>query len=176
MNAEWATTVSELALRRMVAHAELVGLANTDESTFRSFFMAELRARFPNASLETEWRRFDLIARMDAEVCLIEFKYYIHRRGSTVDGLPAQWKGGAGAKNQREFWQCVSKLASFDHPIIGPRILVLVYECLVDSSGRNCYHSSYGQLAPDAAFDAVFTCESPPLVCKVLTVLTGGPA
>ncbi|GAA3251057.1 hypothetical protein GCM10017691_63540 [Pseudonocardia petroleophila] len=39
MDDEWVPEATRLAVVRILEHAELVGLANTEEFTFRSFFM-----------------------------------------------------------------------------------------------------------------------------------------
>lgn len=174
MTPEWVADTSQASLHRMLTHAEVVGLSNTDESTFRSFFMAELRIRYPKVDLETEWRRFDLIARINLEVCLIEFKYFLHRRGSTLAGVPANWKGGAGSQNEREFWACVNKLASFEGASVAARIVVLVYERLAEDSSRKCFHSSYGSLTTNSLIASVDSIERPQLMCKILTIAPEG--
>jgi len=82
----WILDCARQAVDRMTAHAALVDLQNTDEATFRSFFMAAVRDRDRDARLETEWFRFDLLVRCNGSTTLIEFKYYISRRSSDLDG------------------------------------------------------------------------------------------
>ena len=127
---DWLMQSTTAALDRMTEHAAVVGLPNTDEATFRSFFMAALKARVPSARLETEWKWFDLLVQMSQVNALVEFKYYLHRRCIDLDGRHLPWKGGAGAQNEREFYQCVDKLKACGHSPIHVRYLVLVYETL----------------------------------------------
>ena len=107
--ADWLLDATRSAFDRLIAHAALVDLPNTDEFTFRSFFMAALREGRPDARMETEWKWFDLFVQLDDCNALIEFKYFILRRHVPLAGR-GQWKGGAGVQNEREFWQCVEKL------------------------------------------------------------------
>lgn len=124
----WVLPATDAALDRMVAHAAVVALPNTDEATFRSFFMAALRERYPHAQCETEWCRFDLLVRLDTRHTLIEFKYYVLRRMTRLDGTPGPWKGGPGSQNVREFVQCVEKLRTSTLAPIHTRYLVQVYQ------------------------------------------------
>ena len=167
---DWLMQSTTAALDRMTEHAAVVGLPNTDEATFRSFFMAALKARVPSARLETEWKWFDLLVQMSQVNALVEFKYYLHRRCIDLDGRHLPWKGGAGAQNEREFYQCVDKLKACGHSPIHVRYLVLVYERLATPGLRKCFGTSYGGLTVGGPIAELAVIERPPLFCTVLRI------
>ncbi|MCC6906666.1 MAG: hypothetical protein IT430_01880 [Phycisphaerales bacterium] len=166
----WILPATTTALEQMLRHAKVVDLCNTDESTYRSFFMAALKSRLPKARLETEWRRFDLLVQNDGRNTLIEFKYYILRRCWGLDGKALQWKGGAGVQNEREFWDCVQKLHRCAHAPLHDKYLVLVYEQIKDGCKRKTYGASYGALGASDLIDGVKSFERDSLICKVLKI------
>jgi hypothetical protein len=67
---DWVPDVLREAMRRLLAHAEKVGLPNTDECTLRAFFMAAAHdlLGMPGPRFETEWRKFDLLVKIGALV------------------------------------------------------------------------------------------------------------
>ncbi|HET6441853.1 MAG TPA: hypothetical protein VFH53_05700, partial [Phycisphaerae bacterium] len=90
------------AIEKMKAHVELVERENVDESTFRSFLLAEIKRRRPEARCQTEWHRFDLLVQSGTLTALVELKFYITRRTRDLDGCSGQFKGGASKKNKGE--------------------------------------------------------------------------
>lgn len=102
---DWVTEVTEEAMRRLMAHADKVGLHNTEEFTLRAFFMSAahdlLVPRRP--IFATEWKKFDLLVQRDNTFTIVEFKYYVVREKLTMDGVRDGYKGGAGPKNEAEF-------------------------------------------------------------------------
>ncbi len=148
--ATWVADVTADAITEVEALGIRIGLENTDESTFRSYFMAAAQERLQQeARFQTEWHKFDLLVQAPEKVgdTLIEFKYYIYRRTTELDGTAGRWKGGAGPANEREFRTCLEKLRS---PLVPPRIdhrrLVLVYERDAPAPFRNTFHRSFGSL------------------------------
>ena len=91
----WVTATTEAAIERLLDHASLVGLQNTEEFTFRSLFMACAAALLDKPVFQTEWRRFDLLVSETDSTALIEFKYFVLRRTIGLDGQPRGYKGGA---------------------------------------------------------------------------------
>ncbi len=134
------------AMSRLHAHANLVGLPNTDEFTFRSFLMAEIMKRNPSAQCQTEWRRVDLLVQAKSRNALVELKFYLYRRTIELDGEPGKPKGGPGPKNEGEFRDCVEKLRRFQWPGITDKFLVLVYEVGNPRKSRYSYDGSYDDL------------------------------
>jgi hypothetical protein len=65
---DWVPDVTREAMRRLLAHAEKVGLPNTDECTLRAFFMAAAHDLFgmPGPRFQTEWKGFDLLVQIGA--------------------------------------------------------------------------------------------------------------
>jgi hypothetical protein len=51
---EWVPEVTLEAMVRVLAHAEKLGLTNTDESTFRAFFMAAAHDGLGTPRFQTE--------------------------------------------------------------------------------------------------------------------------
>lgn len=166
----WVGETTAGALDRMQAHAELVGLGNTDEATFRSFFLAALRSQLPTAEAQTEWHRFDLLVQHEGRNTLIEFKYFLFRQTFELDGRRGHRKGGAGGQNEREFWDCVRKLHTTAHSRIHGRYVVLVYESGPSTYLRKSFEDSYGRLAPNEFITEVDPIDREPLVCKVLGI------
>ena len=141
---EWEA-VTRTAMKRLVTHANKVGLANTGEFTFRAFFMEAAWDLLDRPEFETEWNKFDLLVRVGDVATLIEFKYYLWRRTYDLEGGPGRRKGGAGAKNEKEFEDSLAKLRSA--PVVGitHRRLVLVYADDSHLPGRS-FHASYAAL------------------------------
>src|SRR3954468_22776393 len=107
---EWVPEVTREAMVRILDHSEKVGLANTEEFTFRAFFMAAAHDRLATPRFQTEWRTFDLLMQQGDAAFLIEFEYYMLRRNYDIDGTPGGPMGGAGLKNEAEFNACLAKL------------------------------------------------------------------
>ena len=161
------------AMRQLAKHARRVGLANTDESTFRSFFLAELKGLMPSAECQTEWHRFDLLVQVDGANALIEFKYYVSRRTREINGGLGQWKGGAGPKNEGEFEQCVDKLRRCRYRPIHRKYLTLVYERGSDRRSRYSFAKSYDDLSGNRQIAQVCEVDHPmadQLTCKLLLI------
>lgn len=170
----WVVPVTSDALRRLRSHAELVGLANTEEFTFRSMFMAQAATAHPGMRFQTEWKKFDLLAQSDAQSALIEFKYYVLRRNTGLDGTPGGFKGGAGRKNESEFWRCVEKLATQVPGGVAERFLVLVYEREYSKRSRYSFHASFGSIEPNGSVTDVWSISDGPLEGRVLKITPHG--
>jgi len=135
------------AMLRIKKHARLVDLNNIDESTFRSFVMAELRRNRPDVILHTEWEhRVDLLLQCNNENAVVEFKFYVPKRMYSLTGQHVKWKGGAGLKNQSEFRQCLEKLRALQLADIQHRFLVLAYAATTEKPGKHSPAGSYGSL------------------------------
>ncbi len=139
-------TAATAAMNRLADHAAVVRLSNTDEFTFRSFFLYELMKVLPSAQCETEWQRVDLLVRHLDENTLIEFKHYLHRRSMLLDGSPANWKGGPGPKNEEEFKSCIKQLHRCAFTPVQAKYIVLVYERSSPRKSRYCFSRSYDRL------------------------------
>jgi hypothetical protein len=162
------------ALQRLKAHADLVGLENVDESTFRSFVIAELMKRRATARCQTEWHRFDLLLQCDSVNVLVEFKFYLMRRTFELDGRRGPWKGEAGTQNEAEFWACVDKLHNLKDPAVHQRYLALVYQKAYPLRSMYSFAKSYDALAAGSKFSTVTDvphCMAETLTCKILEVL-----
>jgi hypothetical protein len=146
---DWVPDVTREAMRRLLAHAEKVGLANTDECTLRAFFMASAHdlLGMPRPRFETEWRRFDLLVKIGALATIIEFKYYMRRSTFGLGGEFLGFKGGPGPKNEGEFNACVMKLRTVVPTGVADRRLILVYEREANGRSRYSFGRSYGGLA-----------------------------
>lgn len=159
------------AMRRFSRHVRLIGLPNTDEPTFRSFVLAEIMRRFPEARCQTEWHRFDLLVQLDSENVLIEFKYCIHRRTSELNGEDGTWKRGPGPGNESEFWTCIQKLRDCD--LVQHKFVILAYECDKAWTRTYSYEQSYGRIRPDRNISLkikIPTSRQSELACVVLRV------
>jgi hypothetical protein len=98
---DWVPDVTREAMRRRLAHAEKVGLPNTDECTLRAFFMAAARDQLgPSPQFQTEWRKFDLLVQTAELATIIEFKYHLQRRTLGLQGKPLGFKGGPGTQER----------------------------------------------------------------------------
>ncbi len=170
-NDKWFTDGCRDALQRMVEHASKVGLPNTDEFTFRSFFMSELISKNRCSKLQTEWHKFDLLLQNTNGNYLIEFKYFLYRHTYALDGSMIRKKGGPSPKNEVEFWDCVEKLSQCDIPGIDRKYLVLIYQQTpTDMKGRT-YAQSYDSISSsDKSVIAIKTIKTPPLRCKILRI------
>jgi len=144
----WIVEAAQAALDQLVKYAHDVGRDNTDEFTFRSMFMEETKRLRQGCRMHTEWEKFDLLVIDGDARVLIEFKYYVRRKRVSIDGQRTGFKGGAGPKNEGEFWQCVDKLRSAGPSRAGERILILVYAHEEDEAKVASFHKSYGDLAP----------------------------
>jgi len=163
----------EHSMHHFKAHAERVGLPNTDEATFRSFFLAELKRLAPSAECQTEWHKFDLLLQAGGVNSLIEFKYYISRRTREIDGTLGGWKGGAGPQNESEFRQCVEKLRRCSYQPIHHKYLILVYERECERRSRYSFARSYDALCDGDGIAEVHTVSHPShdqLTCKLLRI------
>jgi hypothetical protein len=165
---DWLIDATTTALERMKEHAELVGLANTDEATFRAFFMEALKRMHRSATFKTEWRRFDLLVRLSGSNALVEFKYYLRRPKYDLEGKQVGWKGGAGPKNESEFLACRNKLHGYAEAAIQSRYLVLVYQRQIQQPKD--YEASYGALCVNEQFEVARSIEIAPFACKILRI------
>ncbi|MEZ6162928.1 MAG: hypothetical protein R3B67_00655 [Phycisphaerales bacterium] len=168
MPTHWVNATTDTALDAMLQHAGRVGLMNTEEFTFRSMFMRA--AEQPGIRFQTEWNKFDLLAQIDTEFTLIEFKYYITRRTQSLDGKPGNYKGGASKQNEDEFWRCVNKLATQAPSQIAERFLVLVYEREYPKRSRFSFHNSYGDITAKPPVSEVWAITRGPLEARILRV------
>jgi hypothetical protein len=145
---DWVTEVTEEAMRRLMAHADKVGLHNTEEFTLRAFFMSAahdlLVPRRPRFA--TEWKKFDLLVQLDNTFTIVECKYYVVREKLTMDGIRDGYKGGAGPKNEAEFYTCLAKLRENTPGRVDDARLVLVYERESGRASRYSFDGSYGHL------------------------------
>ena len=73
-------------------HGKLVGIQNMDESTFRSFVLAELRRLCPEASCQIEWHHVDLLVQANGETAPVEFKWWFCRLTTELHGVSGHWK------------------------------------------------------------------------------------
>lgn len=137
--------MTRMALTRTLEHAAAVGLSNTEESTFRAFFMAAAHHVLDAPRFQTEWKKFDLLVQADREATLVEFKYYLLRRNFDLSSAPGRRKGGPGSQNEAEFYACLNKLRDTVVEGIDHRRLVLVYQ-RDDRPTRRAFHRSYGEL------------------------------
>jgi hypothetical protein len=137
------------AMSCLEKHSKLVGFQNVDESTFRSFVLAEIMRLDPDAKCQTEWQRFDLLVQAKDQNAVLEFKFfYGPRRTKNLDGSDGAWKGGPSLKNEREFQQCVEKLIEERRPEIEYKFLVLVYRKGISKiASKHSYESSYSNLS-----------------------------
>jgi hypothetical protein len=146
---DWVPDVTREAMRRLLTHAEKVGLPNTDECTLRAFFMAAAHdlLGMPGPRFQTEWDRFDLLVQFGALVTVIEFKYYMQRHRLGLGGDQLGFKGGPGRQNEGEFYKCVQKLRAAVLPGVADRRLILVYVREAYGRSRYSFDRSYGSLA-----------------------------
>jgi hypothetical protein len=148
---DWVPDVTHEAMRRLLAHAEKVGLPNTYECTLRAFFMAAAHdlLGMPGPRFQTEWSRsrFDLLVQIDALATIIEFKYYMRRRTLGLGGEDLGPKGGPGPQNEREYNACVQQLRTAVLPGVADRRLILVYVREANGRSRYSFDRSYGGLA-----------------------------
>ncbi len=158
---------------RIKTHVNLVGMSNTDEATFRSFFMVELMRWLPSAKCQTEWHKFDLLAQANGRNVLVEFKYYISRRTTELDGKPGNWKGEAGTQNEREFWECVKKLQACTYRPVHLKLLLLVYEREYPRKSKYSFTGSYDSLSVGESISRVTLVDhamSDQLTCKIVEI------
>jgi hypothetical protein len=167
---DWVPEVTREAMRRLLAHAEKVGLPNTDECTLRAFFMAAAHdlLGMPAPQFQTEWYRFDLLVQIGPLATVIEFKYYMQRRKLGLGGEHLGFKGGPGPQNEGEFNDCVRKLRTAGPPGVGDRRLILVYEREANGRSRYSFDRSYGGLAVGDDLADVQSLAVGPLEGKVL--------
>ena len=142
----WLISSQSAAMNRLSAHAAKVDLSNTDEFTFRAFLMDAIRSEYPKSKLQTEWQRFDLLLQVDDYNVLIELKYYVYRRTLKLDGSNGNWKGGAGAQNESEFYACVNKLRDTKSRSIHEKHLILIYQRQSPQRSPKSFDGSYGNL------------------------------
>ncbi|MCZ2807591.1 hypothetical protein O2W18_20995 [Modestobacter sp. VKM Ac-2983] len=171
---EWVPEVTLEAMRRISAHAEKVGPTNTDEFTFRAFFMAAAYDAAEGQGLEktlrfqTEWHRFDLLVQLADVPMLIEFKYYVIRRTLDLDGKRRDFKGGPGPQNLSEFHAALRGLRAGDLYGVSQHRLIVVY--LRDDAlpkGQS-WHKTFGGLQPDFSIAQVWQCASGPFEARIL--------
>lgn len=163
------------ALKTVRGHEDLVGMQNIDESTFRSFVLAELKRLRPEATCQTEWNRVDLLVQVNGEVAAVEFKWWFCKKTTQLDGVNEHWKGGPGAQNETEFWDCVGKIHSQCPPGINWKFVILAYESVRPSRGPNSFRSSYDGLGPDDRVAHVSPLADPGvgvegIVCRLIEV------
>jgi hypothetical protein len=167
---DWVPDITREAMRRLLSHAEKVGLPNTDEWTLRAFFMAAAYdlLGMPGPQFQTEWHRFDLLVQIDAVATIIEFKYYLRRRTLGLGGEHLGFKGGPGLQNEAEFNACVKKLRTAALPEVADRRLILVYERESNGRSRRSFDRSYRGLAVGDDVTDVQSLAVGPLEARVL--------
>ena len=166
---ELLITAITSAMKRLKEQADLVSLENVDESTFRSFVMAELKREAQNVKLQTEWRnRVDLLVQDATCNAIVEFKFYVRRALRSLHGEHVHWKGGPSLKNEDEFRKCIEKTRSFTDSSVTHKFVVIVFEVEPDAEG-NSYVKSYGDLTRFGV-ERVHNIEScdDRLACKVI--------
>jgi hypothetical protein len=170
---EWVPDVTSEAMRRVCEHADKVGLTNTEEFTFRAFFMAatyDMAVTFgllEGLHFHTEWRSFDLLVRLGGIATLLEFKYYVIRRTYNLDGTHGDFKGGPGPQNWSEFTAALHKLHAAMVPGLGPRRLVVVYKRDDMLPKGQSWHKSFGDLEPDESIARIWPRASGPLEARI---------
>ena len=155
-------------MKRIIEHAGKVGLSNTEEFTFRAAFMAAAHDLLPGVAFQTEWKKFDLLVTTAQAATIIEFKYYLLRRTAALDGTPLTYKGGAGPKNESEFWRCIDKLRHQVPPGISRRCLVLVYQRDYPRPSSSTFHRSYSNLSSAPDLPRVASVSVGPLEARVI--------
>jgi hypothetical protein len=167
---DWVPDVTHEAMRRLLAHADKVGLPNTDECTLRAFFMAAAHdlPGMPPPRFQTEWRTFDLLVQIGTLATIIEFKYYLRRRTLGLGGEHLGFKGGLGPKNEGEFNDCVKKLRTDVPTGVADRRLILVYVREANGRSRHSFDRSYGGLAVGDDLTDVLSLAVGPLEGRVL--------
>jgi hypothetical protein len=152
---EWLHTAIGDGISRLEAHADEVGLGNIDEFTFRAFLMATIKALKPEALLQREWYKYDLLSQVDGENHLIELKCFVLRRTIGLDGKPGNRKGTAGPKNEAEFWKDIKKLHECEHTPIHARHMVICYQREPSPNSRYSFEQSYAAIEPDEKIERV---------------------
>jgi hypothetical protein len=166
---DWVPDVTREAMRRLLAHADKVGLPNTDESTLRAFFMAAAHDQLDSRPrFQTEWHTFDLLLQIGELATIIEFKYFLRRRTFGLQGDRLGFKGGPGPKNEAEFNACVHKLRTAVPSGVADRRLILVYERQSNGGSRYSFSRSYRDLAVGVDLADVQPLAVDPLEARVL--------
>ena len=124
-----------------------------NESVFRFFFIRSLLRLYPHAACQSqiEWNRFDLLLQADAEIALVEFKFYGYNVHRDVAGGVRRMKGAPGTQNFRATCECLSKLAGAgvnpgvvqDGGQTASKFLILAYSHKDDVQTRRTYPSFY---------------------------------
>lgn len=86
-----------------------------NESVFRHHLVKAFAALRPEASIQIEWKRIDLIVQVDEITHVIEIKYYGDYESRHLDGSGSWFKGGPGRKNFSEFVACLNKLRNLEN-------------------------------------------------------------
>lgn len=165
---DWVRGATLKAMKRIMEHADKVGLSNTEEFTFRAAFMAAAYDLLPGVVFQTEWKKFDLLVSTAQAATIIEFKYYLLRRTAALDGTPLKHKGGAGPKNESEFWRCIDKLRHQVPSGISRRCLVLVYQRDYPRSSSSTFHRSYSNLSSATNLPRVMSVSVGPLEARII--------
>lgn len=134
------------AMARMQEHVALVELSNVDESTFRSFLLAEIKKRAPLAQCQTEWQRFDLLVQSGGCNAIVELKFYMTRPMNSLNGKHLRWKGWASPENEADFQKCVQKLRGTRIVGIDCKFIVLVFEASTSRKSKYTFTKSYEDL------------------------------
>lgn len=85
-----------------------------NESVFRHHLVKAFAALRPEASIQIEWKRVDLIVQVDDITHIIEIKYFGDHRSRNLDGNGSWFKGGPGRQNFSEFVACLNKLRNLE--------------------------------------------------------------
>jgi len=167
---DWLSLAIQSGLERLEDHGALVGLGNIDEFTFRAFVMAAIKERSLGATMQSEWRKYDLLVQATGRNHLVEFKCYILRRSMQLDGQPGKWKGGAGPKNEEEFQRNLHKLHECSIASIHSRHMVLCYQRDYARSSRHSFERSYGRIEPGELIERVQWFDGELLRCAWMTI------
>lgn len=166
----WMLDAAREALALMDDHAQVVCVRNTDESTFRSFFLRSLLTYHKDWDCDSEWSRVDLLVRGSGEKAFIEFKYYLSKPRRMLDGKQKGFKGGAGKKNEAEFQCCIEQLHTTPYGPVDNKYVVLVYEQNAPDGVKSFYDDSYGVLTVEGPVVAIERLEARLFRCAILAI------
>lgn len=100
--------------QRMEQDLQYLNPSLLNESVFRHHLVRALTDLRPDALIQTEWKRIDLVIQADGITHLVEIKYYGDHKAEHLDGSGSWMKGGPGKKNFSEFVTCLNKLENLE--------------------------------------------------------------
>lgn len=99
---------------RIILSHDRVSLCHVNESVFRYFLTENLLKSKPLFSIESEWRKIDLLLNYRNEKqAAIEIKFYDCRVNRPIHGNPS-YRGGASRQNLREFDNSLNNLRTLE--------------------------------------------------------------